>query len=269
MKIHKTHKSLLASAGILLVTLSQSQAHISYSGRNFGTFAGGEAPVIISNQTVTGNFGWADGTDADFGDSHKMKAFRFTLTSTATVSLTVSGNAVGAGILGLNPGFTRYSGLAHLAPITNAPGSADHDFSNISQDYLNGLGGPHEGAFNALATWRVGGDNQAGPVFDYNAPDGLSTFTYIGHAVDGTAANYGNAPGIFGDGLLDGTVTGTFYNLAAGNYSIFIGGSDYASQLNSPVPTYGISATFMAVPEPSTGLIGLLGATVLLRRKRN
>lgn len=267
-----TPKSLLAGIGITLLATGASQAHVSYTGRNFGTFTGGILTSSISNQAVGGNFGWADGTDADFGDSHRMRAFRFTLNVEASITLTVSGiqnGTNGANILGLTPGFSIYSGLAHLAPISTAPGgSADHDTSAISVNYLASLGGTHEGAFNSLATWRMGGDNQPGPTFNYDAPDGLSTFTYVGHAVDGTAANYGNAAGIVGDGVLDGTVTGTFNNLAPGNYSVFIGGADYSSQ--SPTfPNYGISANFTAVPEPVTGVLGLLGSALLLRRRRS
>lgn len=255
----------LATLVIGLGSVTSGLSHVSYptgGSRDFGTLVpGGPAISLATNPTVSGDHGWADGTDADFGDSHKVRGLRFTLSAPATITLTI--NAVTSGFL---PGYSIYSGLAHLAPITAAPGSADYDTSAISLDYLGTLGGvAKEGAFTALTTWRMGGDNQTGPVFNYNAIDGLSTFTYMGHAVDGTAANYGSAPGIVGDGNADGNVSGTF-SLPAGDYSIFVGGANYAA--TNPATTYTFGASIVAVPEPAS-LVGLLmGATVLLRRRR-
>ena len=54
-------------------------AHVGYTGRNFGTFEDSYAISTRSNQSVTGNYGWIDGTDADYGDAHKTLAYRFTL----------------------------------------------------------------------------------------------------------------------------------------------------------------------------------------------
>jgi hypothetical protein len=52
-----------------------AQAHITYSGRDLGSFTGlGAASATIANQAVTGNFGWADAADFNLGDSHKGKA---------------------------------------------------------------------------------------------------------------------------------------------------------------------------------------------------
>ena len=52
-------------------------AHISYSGRTFGPLVIGGPAVSITNQTVSSSFGWADATDADWGDSHRTRFFRF------------------------------------------------------------------------------------------------------------------------------------------------------------------------------------------------
>ena len=255
--------STLALASVLLACgLSGAQAHVSYTNRDFGTFSGYEATVTKLG-AVAGNYGWADGTDADFGDSHKVRAFRFTLANTATVTLSVTGVVNGTAILGLNPAYSIYEGLAHLAPLPVGVTSADYDYSLLSADYLASLGGvAKEGAFRALDTWRMGGDGQTGPVFDYN---GLSTFNYAGHAADGTSANYGAASGIVGDGLLDGTVTGTF-TLPAGNYSVFIGGTQLGTQGTDT--SYGISASMTVVPEPATGAVLLLAGGIFLRRRR-
>lgn len=248
----------LVAAAVLLLPLG-AEAHITYSGRNFGVFAGGEAPVTILNQAVSGAFGWADGTDADFGDAHRLRAFRFTLTANTTVTIGVQATAFGANIAGVLPGFSIFSGLVHLSPAQN-----DHDTAPVSLAWLASLPGPaKEGVFSALTDWKVGNDD--GVTFA-----DLSSLTYMGHAVDGTAANYGSAPGIVGDGLADSAVTGTF-NLPAGDYSFIVGGADYASGIGAVAPFqgYGINTTLTAAPEPTTGLMLLLGlGTLALRRQR-
>jgi hypothetical protein len=209
IKTTRKHLHRLLSGTALLMSAVTASAHVGYSGRDFGTIVPNAPAVTISNQSVTSNYGWADGTDEDFGDSHKVRPYRFTLAAPAFVTLTFSGSTNGGTKDGsIKPGVSVYQGLAHLAPITNAPGSADYDYSAISQAYLATLSGvAKEGAFRALTDWRMGGDNQTGPTFDFEAVDGLSTFTYKGHAVDGDSALYGAGAGIAGDGNADGTVT--------------------------------------------------------------
>jgi hypothetical protein len=248
-------RALLAGAAVWLGTDSVS-AHITYTGRNFGTFVadGTEAPVTIAAGNLSGAFGWADGTDGDLGDSHRLRAFRFKLTNPATVKLKVQGAVVGAAPALQYPAFSLYRGLAHLPP-----DSLDHDGTPSTAAHLLTLGGvqPKEGAFDALADWKIGNDdvyNTPGdPMSGIAVPASLSSFTYFGHAADGTAANYGTAPNIRGDGLADGTVEKTFL-LPAGDYSVFIGGADYAAGIGAmaPYPAQGFSATLTVTqaPEP-------------------
>lgn len=269
---------LLASFTLVLSARTAS-AHISYSNRNLGTFdvigtlvtasnnsgtlasAGTSATVTITNQNVTGEFGWADGTDSDLGDTHELRAFRLTLQAAAFVTIEVTGLSYLAGQISFtpldHPAFSLYQGLAHLPP-----SALDHDQSAISQAWLTGLvgAGNFVGAFNALGDWKIGSDD--GVSFA-----DLSSFTYIGNAADGTSANYGSAVGINGDGNADGFVTATFF-LAAGDYSLFVGGANKAGTSTSSL---GIQTAITVVPEPSPlGLIGLvaLGGLFLLRRKR-
>lgn len=259
----RKHLPWLATAALLL-TCGTAAAHVSYSGRDFGTIVPNAAPVTITGQTVTGNYGWADGTDADYGDSHKMRAFRFTLAAPAYVTVSFSASTNGGTRNGsLKPGFSIYQGLAHVAPITNAPGSPDHDTSAISLAYLATLGGvAKEGCFRSLNDWRMGGDNQTGPVFNFDAADGLSTFLFKGYAVDGDSSLFGVIPGVTGDGNADGRITKSFY-LPAGDYSIFVGGANYAGQLPTPDGTsYGLEGTISAsaftyvAGDPAEGGIG-------------
>jgi hypothetical protein len=227
-------------------------AHVSYNGRNFGTLTGSEPATTISNVSVTGAFGWADGTDSDYGDSHRLRAFRFALTYDATVTISVAATSNGGLLLGdLLPGFSLYAGLAHLPPA-----ALDHDGSAVSQEYLGQLGGPaREGCFVALGDWKMGND------------DGdLSSFVYKGHAADGSAVNFGPADGIRGDGVADGFVSGTF-QLPAGDYSLFVGGALYDSQ-SSGIAARGMNVSVLAVPEPSTAALALPATVLLIRRRR-
>ena len=257
----------VALAALAVLSLSAS-AHIGYGGRNFGTLSGLEAQsVTIANQAVSGNFGWADATDFNFGDSHKARAFRFRLDNAATVRFSVAAkaDATATSIGGLLPGFSIYQGLAHLSPF-----SADHDGAAISVAYLASLPGEvKEGAWVATGDFKIGNDgNAAGAA-------ALSSFVFQGYAVDGTAANFSNAnPTVVGDGLADGQVTASFA-LAAGDYSIFVGGADYWAQNPSNpnlAKSYGLSATLSVTPVPEAQtwalmLAGLAGLGALARRR--
>lgn len=216
-----------------------AEAHIGYTGRDFGSFDAAGGVVTIANQAVSGNYGWADGLDDDFGDSHRLRAFRFSLTTTTTVTFSVAANAsaTATSVGGLLPGFSIYEGLAHLAPF-----GADYDGAAATVAYLSSLGGaPKEGAFRALNDWKISND----------AGDPLTVFGFRGYAADTD---------------LDGFVTGSF-ELGPGDYSIFVGGVNYVAQLETTRPSYGMTATLAvaAVPEPETyalllsglGLIGL------------
>jgi hypothetical protein len=250
------------TAALLLVSGTAS-AHISYSGRDFGTVVPNAAPVTIANQTVTSNYGWADATDADNGDSHKVRYYRFNLAAPAYVTISFSGSTNGGARDGsIKPGFSIYQGLAHVAPLTTAPGSPDYDTSAISMAYRATLGYPVEGCYHALKDWRIGGENQTGPTFDFDAADGLSTFVFKGYAADGDSSLFGVIPGVTGDGNVDGTVTKSFL-LPAGNYTITAGGVNYAGQFPVPDATsYGLTGTISAsaftyaAGDPADGGIG-------------
>lgn len=229
------HHSLLAAAAIAALPVA-AQAHISYTNRNFGSFDATGGNATIANQTVSGNYGWADGLDADYGDSHKLRAFRFTLTDTAAVTFTAAANAdaTPAAVGGLLPGFSIYSGLAHLSPLR-----PDHDFAAATQAYLAALPGvPKEGAFRSMADWQISNDSG----------DPFSVFAYRGSAFDAD---------------LDGFASGTF-TLGPGDYSVFVGGVNYVAQIGALIdPAYGLSATLSVaaapVPEPETWAMLLAG----------
>jgi hypothetical protein len=244
--------------------LASAYAHIGYGGRDFGTFNGSVPQSVTlggipgAYQTVSGSFGWADGTDADYGDFHKLRPFRFTIEMPLTVTITVQASANGgAPVLGtLLPGFSIYQGLAHLPPA-----AADHDTAPVTLDYLATIPGPQEGAFNALGTWKAGND-------DGVSPADLSTFTFMGYAVDGTAANFGPTPGVVGDGTADGLISASFF-LSPGEYTLAIGGANYAGQSPMDTATYGFTANIATAPEPgSLALLAAATLTLATRRRR-
>jgi hypothetical protein len=138
------------------------------------------------------------------------------------------------------PAVSLYSGLA----VASA-----HDGSNVSIAWRAERNPGSEGSLNTLDTFSIGND-----------ADALGELVYVGHAADGTAANFGNAPGIEGDGTADGFLTATFLDLPPGDYSFFVGGADYASQtvqFVNPYPTYGVFVSAQAIaatPAPSVSI---------------
>ena len=276
-------KFILLACTVLAIAGNKALAHISYNNRNFGTLII-SADVSNTTQVVSSGFGWADATDADWGDSHRGRFFRFTLANPLSADQSVriiaerNLNTSASGPNGtFLPGFSLFSGLAH----TTSP--LAHDSSALSVQWLQqqfgtnstGLGGSgKEGSFNALGDWSIGNSVSTSLI---NVSDSLRNLTYIGHAADGTSADFGNAVGIVGDGTADGFVTATFSGLAAGDYSLFVGGANYAAQTTEVLttevttyPTYGVNVTVGLVPEPSTGSLLLGGAALLaiLRRRK-
>lgn len=263
--MNSTLRGLLAAA-LGLAAGTPALAHISYTGRDFGSFSGlSSASVTISNQTLTGNFGWADGTDADWGDSHAVKAFRLHLDNTAIVTFEAKANAgaTATSIGGLLPAFSIYQGLVHVGA-AQGTGGADYDTSLASNAYkatLPGGGANLEGLFVAVGNWKIGNNDLTIP---------LSVLNFKGYAADGTQLNLGGVnPLVGGDGVKDGKVTGSFL-LGAGDYSVFVGGADYASQMAPAHGAYGLSATLnvTAVPEPQTALLMLAGVAALAGMQR-
>jgi hypothetical protein len=263
---HIMKKILLTAAAtaVLLGAAQTASAHISYSGRNFGTLVIGNPTSSINNQTMSSAFGWADATDSDWGDSHRGRFFRFTLTTTASVMITVQRNALGTGTVGtFLPAISVYSGLAQRSNNEGVQQGEVYRTEALAHDgaALSVASRPAEaeGSFRSLVDWSIGNDPTyvlAGdPGSGILIPARLAHFTYIGHAADGTSANFGSVSGINGDGVADGFVTATFDGLAAGDYSFFVGGANYGAQLvetGPSYPTYGVDVSIQAIPEPST-----------------
>jgi hypothetical protein len=271
IKLHDPMKQKITSIPSLafLATLlcSSAQAHVGYTGRDFGSFSGlTYSSVTIANQAITSNYGWADAADGILGDSHKGRAFRFHLDNDASVTIRFEANAsaTATSVGGLIPAFSIYQGLAAVAPFaasqTGLPSSADHDFSESSVAWRTAwaqfnLGVGYDasataGSWNALGNWKIGGDGDLPGDFSQ-----LSSFTFKGFGIDSGKT---------------GIATTTAY-LSAGDYTLFVGGNDIANK-NSPDQglAYGVKGTVTvnAVPEPETWALMATGAVLLIVQLR-
>ncbi len=247
-RVAKLTKSLTAGAACLLLAHS-AEAHLTYTGRDLGTFSGQtNGTASITNQTVTGNYGWADAADGVLGDSHRGRAFRFRLNHPALVSVTVAANPT-TNLLLLTPAFSIYSGLGAVAPFppsqtTNAA-AADHDGSAAAlawrtwwvQQNINPLATdevPTDGCWNALGDWKIGGDGDLPGDFP-----SLSSLIY-----KGSAASTGGSTNVSGSFLL-----------AAGDYTVFIGGNDLANKTSgTALVAHGLAATLTVSPTPALSI---------------
>lgn len=237
-------KTLLAVA--LLGLTQTAWAHLSYTGRDFGTFSGLADASNSITTTATNNFAWADAASGNLGDSHGARAFRFTLQNTAWVDFTV--DAVSADLL---PAFSIYAGLGAVRTGGVWPGtqtSADYDSSAASTVWRDGwavanLGAGKtsadtDGVWNALGDWKMGGDGDAA-----GDDSVLSHFVYQGSATTTTDI-----------------VTGRFL-LGAGDYTIMIGGNN-ANIVAGPF-SYSALLNVSAVPEPENMALIMAGLSLV------
>jgi hypothetical protein len=247
LRAAKSAASFLTMAAIFLAGHS-AQAHLTYTGRDLGAFSGlTNATVTITNQTVTGNYGWADAADGVLGDSHRGRAFRFRLDNAAFISVTISANpnATATSLGDLTPAFSVYAGLAAIAPFaptqTDLPSSADHDGTPASiawriawvkanLDSNATTEAPTDGSWNALGDFKIGGDGDLAGDFAQ-----LSSLIYKGSA----AATIGAS-----------TVTGSLA-LPAGDYTIIVGGNNLANKTSDTAASpRGIAATLSVAANP-------------------
>ncbi|MFZ4682538.1 MAG: hypothetical protein ACOYMS_08555 [Terrimicrobiaceae bacterium] len=82
----------LLIAATLFAGLLNASAHVSVSGdRTLNSGNAIDGQTFTNNlRTVSSSFGWADGTDANWGDSHRLTAFKFTLGTIQDVTITVA-----------------------------------------------------------------------------------------------------------------------------------------------------------------------------------
>ena len=288
--------SILSTAALAALAIaSAARAHIGFTGDrtlNSGNPLAAGFSATVSSRTVSSSFGWADGTDASWGDSHRNTYFRFFIgvggPDTVDVSVArtdravdpagvVTGSQTGAAGVFL-PAFSLYRIGTGTMP------GGTHDGATASIQYLqtrfgttsDGLGGSgKEGSFAALEDWQIYHDTGVLNV------SGFGDFRYVGHIADGTPDNYGLASGVTGDGVADGAVARTFAGLSPGEYFIVVGGADYAAQNTETAtfgaggnafPTYGVAVTVAAIPEPSSAAalagFGAIGFAGVRRRRR-
>jgi hypothetical protein len=259
--INTTMKTAIQLMTLSILGVQISSAHTNYgtATRNLGpgTTAGTVADPItgfsitpyfksISISNIATDSGWAAGTSPELGDAHHIRAFRFTLAEAGLATLRAQ-----SGTSGFFPGFSLYSGLLNLT------GGSPYDGAALTVDYLeNVLGQDTSEGYRAL--------NSLGKVIMFNDAGNKSEIDHVGNAADGTSANFGNAAGIWGDGMLDGVVERSFW-LEAGDYTVFLGGANIHGTESA---NQGASLSLSVIPEPSgVMLIGLSVACFVFRRR--
>ncbi len=280
-----TSFSLVKTAALAaLVSAPALHAHIGWSGsRNFDSLAIGVTETS-ADRTVSSAFGWADGADSNWGDSHRLTYFRFVVSGFDSVTITVARNDL-VGQTGSAGVFLPSFSLFRIG--TGTMPASTHDSATASVAYLTGLFGTAGVAENFVdtntnSTWNVGevftdangngvwdsaGLGNSGKEGSFNALGDWQIFNDGGAQGDlryvGQVANTG----------VESLITGTFSGLAAGEYFIAVGGSDYLAQntQQATFPTYGVAVSVTAIPEPSA-FATLAGLSVLglvaLRRRR-
>ena len=245
------NKYFLLMMGAVFLSVCSASAHISYLGRNLGTwtyYAGnwsvtgnsgnltnGNVSVTVKN--ISKDYGWAKAANTDSGDTHDGGWFK----------LTVSG-AVGTFVITATGGTTNSTSSAGVYPFDNSGPRFLPAFTVYSG---LAVAEAHEGVLDTLANSTIANDEGAS-----------GELLYVGHAADGTSAIYGSNPDIEGDGVSDGVVKKTF-TLPTGNYSIFVGGGNNAG---SDLGNYGVNLSIKTVllPVITSNLIkiGMVGEEI-------
>ncbi|MBU2568617.1 MAG: VPLPA-CTERM sorting domain-containing protein [Gammaproteobacteria bacterium] len=154
--MYKNLVSIFAVAVAMFGFTQESLAHIGWSNQDAiwhaaSTTDHGDGSTTYHWQrgTVRTNWGWADATDADWGDSHQMKHVKFEITNPggALVDITVKEGAVNFiphgstepadAQLGLNPAFSLYRGIspANHAEFDSSLGVAGANNNNAHSLY--------------------------------------------------------------------------------------------------------------------------------------
>lgn len=257
----KIISSVLVLVGLMLG--SQAYAHVSYNGRDLidnahSTTINGDGSTTYNwnGGLVGGNYGWADGTDADWGDSHRIRFTKFEITNPGGANVDISvwasdavktlttdtdgGTGDVAALGDLNPAFTMYKGVlppsAYDWPVVNGANGTPH------ADDLR-----KEGLFQAFENVTM--SNNSGVVGT------LEYLTHVG-AVNST----------------DSSVSLLSYFLAPGMYTMAVGGASgdgiplFANAgLDNANRGFLVEMTVQPVPVPAavwlmgSALVGLIG----------
>ena len=231
------HKAIAAGLGILALAGVSTQASAqstTYAGTISGSF---------SSTFSVANYAW-DGHNNPFapglGWGHNTRWVTFSTVATSNLDISLTTSTVGS-----NPAFSLWktTGYTNPADVTGE----GHTYSQVSTQSKSGwLTDPAQGGVTSIVGYA-----NAGPSFS----------NYYGSAVGS-----GSAGSTVSTGSADLKVNG----LAAGDYLIALGGSNYAGTKPGS-GSFNLDISVAAVPEPEEYLMMLLGAGMVgfqVKRKK-
>ena len=258
--MNKLLSSLIVVLG--MVFASQASAHVGYRSLDVNN------PFTDS---VTSDFGWYEGTQSTLANSHDLRWFSFTLATASYVDITVNSLGAGSfqpsnrnitnGALGtafnsaglLDLGVSLYKGLVPASSV-----------ESVTQTGVDGNGNPIYNGFPI-----------AGQGITTTKANTTASSAYLGlgagwNTLRNTAGAVGSIEYLthvngFGVGV---TETISDYLLAAGSYTILVGGAsetqfdELGNLINDGGALYAVRANLSVQPVPVPGAVWLFGSAV-------
>ena len=248
--IVRSAAATLGLAGLLVLSVEQSSAHVVYGNSLFSDssivdpitgVAGVGSTFSNQDRNVRSNAGWVAGLDATTGgDTHNTRFMYFNLVEAQTINFTVTATANTNGATLLNPGYSIFSGAVPNVSHDGGyyPGKTTFaSWSPFAADNANILAQPDNGGIGERwGDFRANGDVTMRADSATNTPI-VSTMVYTG---------------LFGVNSNGNTISGQ-YQLGPGLYSLVVGGTnmtDLAALLSHAEATNGDYTT------PSGALTG-------------
>src|SRR5690554_2115532 len=168
--MNKALFAMVAMGMTALASIQEASAHVGWGNRDLilnaqNVVDNGDGSITYEYRfgSVTGNYGWADGLDYDWGDSHRVRFTKFEITNPggALVDISVwaateltnpATEEVTTALGDLNPAFTLYKGVGPVVDYGGTTGA--HNLvpasSFDSTEFLNKDDLGKEGLFRAL-----------------------------------------------------------------------------------------------------------------------
>ncbi|CAI8735594.1 conserved exported protein of unknown function [Methylocaldum szegediense] len=227
--MNKVLFAMVAMGMTALASIQEASAHVGWGNRDLilnaqNVVDNGDGSITYEYRfgSVTGNYGWADGLDYDWGDSHIVRFTKFEITNPGGAVVDISVRAateltnpatgeVTTALGDLNPAFTLYKGVGPVVDYGGTTGA--HNLVPASSfdttEFLNADELGKEGLFRALHDVTM-----------CNTSGQCGTQAYVAHA------------GEINDPSNSVSLAGLF--LEPGWYSLVIGGNSHIG-----IPLFG------------------------------